>query len=410
MSKATLILLFSVVVLLVTSPLNAQKTKRVTTPPRTAPFNQQQFDQMVAQANQAREAGNLDDAIEFYKKAITLKPKWNEGWWYLATLLYEKDQYGDAAKAFNNAAALNPKVGAPIAMLGLCEFRQGEYDNALSHLVQARKLGISENAELAKVMFFHEAMLLILKGEFEQAERFLNKLSYDNVTNEQLFIAHGLAVMRMPMLPQQIKTGHKDQELLRRVGYAQHALAQLNASDGQQEYERWVKDFEKVSGVQYAYGRYLLYKQRLDEEATAAFQRELENSPNHALARLQLAYIRLKNKESEQGLKYAEEAVRLNTRMVLGHYILGRMYLETGNAKGAVEELEISQRMSPDEAKVYFALARAYAKVGRQADAARARDTFARLNAASEAAAEQGQIKAGAIEETEEKKATPQKP
>lgn len=338
-----------------------------------------------------------------------MKPKWNEGWWYLATLLYEKDQYADAAKAFKNSAALNPQVGAPMVMMGLCEFRIGEYDNALAHIVQGRKLGVGENVELAKVMFFHEAMLLNLKGEFEQAERFLNKLSYDNVSNEQLFIAHGLAVMRMPMLPQQIGLAHKDYELLRRVGYAQHVIAQLNASDGQQEYERWVKDYGKVSGVQYAYGRYLLYKLRLDEEATAAFQRELENTPNHALARLQIAYIKLKNKEPEAGVKYAEEAVKLNTRMVLGHYILGRMYLETGDAKRAVEELEISQRMAPDEAKVYFALSRAYAKVGRQADAARARDAFARLNVAAEAAAAQGQLKGEAIEETEERKPAPVK-
>ncbi|HEX4948927.1 MAG TPA: tetratricopeptide repeat protein [Blastocatellia bacterium] len=385
------------------------QTKRPAKPQAPPASNQQLFDQTAAQANQAREAGNFDEAIELYKKGITLKPKWNEGWWYLATLLYEKDQYADAAKAFKNSAALNPKVGAPIAMLGLCEFRTGDYDNALAHIVQGRKIGVGENIELAKVMFFHEAMLLILKGEFEQAERFLNKLSYDNVSHEQLMIAHGLAVMRMPMLPQQIGPTHKDYEMLRRVGYAQHQLAQMNASDGQQEYERWVKDYAKVPGVQYAYGRFLLYKQRLDEEANAAFLRELENTPKHALARLQIAYIKLKNKEPEQGLKFAEEAVQLNTRMVLGHYILGRMYLETGDAKRAVEELEISQKMAPDEAKVYFALSRAYAKVGRQTDAARARDTFARLNAAAEAAAAQGQMKGEAIEEGEEKKPAPVK-
>lgn len=395
-------------VVLIASASVAQQ-KRTTAPPRQPAFNQQLFDQTVTQANQAREAGNFDEAIELYKKGISLKPKWNEGWWYLATLLYEKDQYADAAKAFRNSAALNPQVGAPVAMMGLCEFRTGDYDNALAHIVQGRKLGIGENIELAKVMFFHEAMLLNLKGEFEQAERFLNKLSYDNVSNEQLFIAHGLAVMRIPALPQQIGLTHKDYEMLRRVGYAQHVLAQLNASDGQQEYERWVKDYAKIPGVQYAYGRYLLYKLRLDEEATTAFQHELENTPNHALARLQIAYIKLKNKEPEAGLKFAEEAVKLNARMVLGHYILGRMYLETGDAKRAVEELETSQQMAPDEAKVYFALSRAYAKVGRQTDAARARDTFARLNAAAEAAAAQGQLKGEAIEEGEERKPSPVK-
>ena len=402
MYKANSLLFILGIVALIYFPVSAQQ-KRGASTSRPAPFNQQQFDEAVKQANQTREAGNVEEAIELYKKAITLKPKWNEGWWYLATLLYEKDQYAEAAKAFNNAAALNPKVGAPVAMLALCEFQLSEYDKALSHLIQGRKLGIGDNEGLAKVMFFHEAMLLTLKGEFEQSERFLNKLSYDNVSSEQLYLAHGLAVMRMPLLPQQIGATHKDREMLRRVGYAQHVLAQLNASDGQQEYERFVADYPKVSGVQYAYGRYLLYKLRLDDEAISAFQKELQNSPNHALARLQIAYIKLKNKEPEDGLVYAEEAVRLNTRMVLGHYILGRMYLEVGKAQRAVEELEISQRMSPDEAKVYFALARAYSKVGRKADADQARQNFTRLNAAAEALEANGQVRATAIEENEEK-------
>lgn len=398
-----------VALLLVVSCAALAQQKRAATPPRAPAVNQQQFEQLSTQANQAREAGNLDEAIELYKKALPLKPKWNEGWWYLATLLYEKDQYAEAAKAFKNSAALNPKVGAPLVMLGLCEFRIGEYDNALAHLIQGRKIGVSENADLAKVMFFHEAMLLVLKGEFEQAERILNKLSYDNVSHEQLLITHGLALLRMPMLPQQIGPTHKDHDLLRRAGYAHHLIAQLNASDGQQEYERWVTDYGKVPGVQYAYGRYLLYIQRNDEAAIAAFQRELENSPRHALARLQIAYIKLKNKEPEQGLKLAEEAVNLSPRLLLGHYILGRILLDAGETERAISELETSQRMAPDEPKIYFALSRAYAKVGRKADADRARQTFARLNAAAEAAAAQGQIKGEAIEEADEKKPAPVK-
>lgn len=396
-------LLILFLVSLVAATTLAQTKRPAKTPPPPV-FNQQQFDQAAAQANQAREAGNLDEAIEGYKKALTMKPKWNEGWWYLATLLYEKDQYEDAAKAFKNSAALNPQVGAPLVMLGLCEFRNGDYDNALAHLIQGRKIGVRDNVELAKVMFFHEAMLLVLKGEFEQAERYLNKLSYDNVSHEQLFITHGLALLRMPLLPQQIGPTHKDREMLRRAGYAQHLIAQLNASDGQQEYERTVAEYGKVPGVQYAYGRYLLYTQRNDEAAIQAFQRELENSPKHALARLQIAYIKLKNKEPEQGLQLAEEAVKLSPRLLLGHYILGRMLLDAGEAERAITELELSQKMAPDEPKIYFALSRAYTKVGRKADAERARQTFTRLNAAAEAAAAQGQLKGEAIDESDEKK------
>ena len=126
-------------------------------------------------------------------------------------------------------------------------------------------------------------------------------------------------------------------------------------------------------------------------------------------ARLQIAYIKLKNKEPEQGLKLAEEAVNLSPRLLLGHYILGRILLDAGETERAISELETSQRMAPDEPKIYFALSRAYAKVGRKADADRARQTFARLNAAAEAAAAQGQIKGEAIEEADEKKPAPVK-
>lgn len=403
-------LVFVTALLLSFQPHAAAQTKRKKAAPRSADAapapaaNTQQFEQLAAQADKAREAGNIDEAIPLYKHALTAKPRWNEGWWYLATLLYEKDQYADAAKAFNNAAALSPKAGAPAVMLGLCQFRLGDYDTALANIINGRKLGIGDNVDLARVMRFHEGMLLLLKSEFEQCQRIFGGLSYDNVNNEQLFIAHGLAVLRIPMLPQQIGLDHKDRDMIRRAGYAEHLIAQINLSDGQREYERLVADYGKVPGVQYAYGRYLLYNQRNDELAEAAFRKEIENSPSHALARLQISYIKLKNKEPENGIALAEEAVKLNTRLLMGHYILGRLLLEVGENNRAVTELEVSQRMSPDEPKIYFALARVYAKLGRKADADRARDNFTRLNAAAQAAAAQGQLRATAIEEGDENK------
>ncbi len=389
--------------LLTVLPALAQKKRPATVqrPAVTAPS--QQFEQASAKANQAREAGNLDEAIVLYKKAISFSPKWSEGWWYLATLLYEKDQYPEAAKAFNNAAALNPKTGAPIAMMALCEFRLGDYDNALAHLIQGRTIGISDNPELKKVLRFHEGMLLLLKSEFEMAQKVFDGLSYDNVNTEQLFIATGLSILRIPSLPTQIDLKHPDYQMIRRAGYAQHLVAQLNASDGQREYDRLAADYSKAPGVFYAYGRYQLYHLRNDETAVSAFQKEIENSPSDALSRLQIAYIKIKNKEPQDGVKLAEEGVKLNPRLLLGHYILGRIYLETGENPRAIEELEISQRMAPDEAKIYFALARAYAKAGRKADADQARQNFTRLNAVAEAAAANGLGRATAIEESEEK-------
>jgi tetratricopeptide (TPR) repeat protein len=363
---------------------------------------QANFDQLKAKADEAREAGRLEDAIELYRKAVAAKPNWVDGWWYLATLLYDRDQYAEAIPAFKRVTELQPQTGAPFVMLGLCEFRVGNYDNALGRIQQGRQIGVGNNHDLDMAMSYHEGLLLSLKGNFETAQNLFGGLSYQNVNREDLIIAHGLAVLRLPMLPSQISPDYRDREMIRRAGFAEHLAAQKNQGDARQEYERLVADFPKAPGVQYAFGRYLL-TQRDDETAIAAFKKEIENSPNHALARLQIAYINMRNKEAEAGLKYAEEAVKLHTRLPLGHYILGRILFEMGENARAVEELEIARRLAPNEARVHFTLSRAYARAGRKAEADQARETFSRLNKIAEEATAKGFVRGEAIDENSEK-------
>ena len=59
---------------------------------------------------------------------------------------------------------------------------------------------------------------------------------------------------------------------------------------------------------------------------------------------------------------------------------LGLLLLNTGATSQARRELEIARVRQPREAKIYFALGRAYAALGRHAEAARARAMFAKLN------------------------------
>ena len=384
---------------LLTEPGAAQQRR---TRPVTKPATSQNFEQLKTDADLAREAGKLEEAISLYRRAVAAQPKWVEGWWYLATLLYDRDQYAEAARAFRQATLLQPNAGAPLVMLGLCEFRLSDYDNALKHIRQGRQLGLRDNQELNRVMRYHEGVLLLLKGDFETAQNVFRALSYDNVNHEDLLIAHGLASLRLPMLPSQVPQNYRDRDLIRRAGLAEHQSAQLNASDAQHEFERLVADYPKAPNLNYALGQFML-RQRNDEGALAAFQREIENSPSHALARLQIAYIRLRNKEAEAGLKLTEEAIKLHPRLPLGHYILGRILYDTGENARAIEELETARRLAPNEPRVHFALSRAYAKAGRKGEAEQARETFARLNKQAEQSAAQGVARGEAIDENSEK-------
>jgi tetratricopeptide (TPR) repeat protein len=386
--------------LLLALPAFAQRTRPA------KPAASSAFEKIVADARAQREAGNLDEAIPLYQKGVAINPRWDEGWWYLATLLYERDRYDEAVRAFKRVAALRPKVGAPLAMLGLCEYRTGRYDDAFQHLQQGRQRGIGDNPDLARVMRYHEGTLFLLRGEYETAQRIFTGLSQQGTNHQESILAMGLAVLRIAALPKDLDANRLDREMIRRAGLAQHYFAQVNTGDARIEFDRLIADFPKAPNVQYAYGRFLV-DSRDDEGGAAAFQREIANSPSHALARLQIAYIKIRIKEPEAAIPLAEEAVKLNARLPLAHYILGRSLFEAGQNPRAIEELEIAQKLAPSEPRVYYSLARAYAKANRKEDSERTLETFARLNKMAEDAAGRGDGRADAIEEKETEKAKP---
>src|SRR5262245_55444665 len=347
------------------------------------------FEQVASRAEQARSANRIEEAIELYRKGLSLRPRWAEGWFHLGALLYERDAFADAAAAFGQATALNPKVGTAWVMLGLCEFKLDRHNDALTHIQQGRKLGASAEPQFKQVMLYHEGVLLIGKGEFELAQETLDQLSRDGVENEDVTNALGLSVLRLRF--SDLLAGDSAlRQLVRRAGLAEHLAAQKRFDEALGEYERLATDFPKAANVQYAFGRYLLTSHD-NERAVVAFQRAIENDPTHLPAHLFLANTKLDLKDFDGGLPYAEKAIKLNPRLPLGHYLLGSLLLETGQTARAITELETAERLLPNEPKIYFALGRAYARANRKKDAAAARATFTRLTKQTEEAAKDNQ-------------------
>ncbi len=234
-------------------------------------------------------------------------------------------------------------------------------------------------------MLYHEGLLLLRKREFEKAQETLAMLAHGDVENEDVSMALGLSVLRLG--PSDLPPGDSTlRQVLLRVGHAEGLAAQEKFSEALQEYERLTADFPKQLNVHYAFGRFLSASGPSEpERAVAAFQREIDNHPEHVLARLGIASVKAST-DPAGGLGYAEEAVRLNSHMPLGHYLLGSLLLYTDQTARAISELETAQRSLPNEPRVYFALGRAYARSNRKEDAARARATFKRLTEESQQA------------------------
>jgi tetratricopeptide (TPR) repeat protein len=350
------------------------------------------FDALAKRADEARDAGELDEAVQTYRRALALNPKWAEGWWSLGTLHYDADKYAEAELAFERVVALEPKQGTAHAMLGLCEFELGQPERALKDIEVSKTLGVLEDKQLRDVVSYHEGILLQRAGQFEAAKSALSSLCRSGMRSGELAGTFGMVALRMrDAVPPDPAT--EAGEVVQHVGRGA-------CLGGAKEYEAAKAEFDQVIEraphfplLHYAYGCELVDARDIPG-AVKEFEAEIAEQPNSVLPRLHIAVAEYKV-DSAAGLKFAEEAVQLEPNLPLGHYLLGLLLLDTGAYERAVPELEIARRAFPQEGRIDLALATGYAHVGRTQDAARSRAEFARKKQAEQAAAE------GAVEITD---------
>jgi tetratricopeptide (TPR) repeat protein len=346
-------------------------------PAKTRPRAQSNaaFDEAVKRADQAREAGRLDEALDLYGKALQIRPNWAEGWWYAGTILYDRDRYADARIAFRNLVALEPKRAHAWGMLGLCEYQTREYDRAVNSLQRGRSLGLAENREIESVVRYHTALLYIRFEQFEVAFDILSEFVREGRESPKIIEAFGLTMMRMAFLPHELPPDKREMVLI--AGRAGFDLAGRRRDEARKSFDELLARYPDAPNVHYVHGVFLLNQD--SDAALEEFRRELKNSPSHVPSLLQMAFEYLKRDEHETALPLAEKAAQLAPTMYPARNVLGRVLLELGQVERAVKELEEGVRLAPNVPEMHYALARAYTRAGRRQDAARARETFQRL-------------------------------
>ncbi len=242
-----------------------------------APAN---FEAFAADAASARDAGRAEEAVRNYRAAVQLHPDWEEGWWYLGTLLYDGDHFGEAIPALQRVVELDPKIGPAWAFLGLCEFETGSYQDAYTHLQKAKDLGFSESPEVEKVALYHLALLLNLNGQHENATELLSTTFGPNHFTDQIKTALGLALLRAPILPTQIDSS-KD-AVIHAAGEASVLQANHETEGALQALDAMRQDYPETPYLNYRYGMALLAAKRF-EAAEGALQEETRITPRSPL-------------------------------------------------------------------------------------------------------------------------------
>jgi len=341
------------------------------------PKQQAAFNRLAQQADAARVGGRLEEAIRLYVQALQLNPAWKEGWWYVGSILYDRDRYADAREALRNLLSLDNKNGSAWALLGLCEFQLRNYDQALADIQNARMLGnVIPSKEFVNVARYHAGILMTRSGQFELGYEALREFAREGNQSPSVIEALGLNVLRMPFLPAEAPPDQR--ELILLAGRAAYYQAARRVPDAERAFKELLGRYPDVPNVHYAYGVYLLIDS--PDAALEEFKRVLQLSPTSVPAMLQIAFEYIKRNDFENARPYAQKAVDTAPDVFATHNALGRVLLELGKVDEAIKELETGTKMAPDSPEMRFALAHAYARAGRKEDAARERAAFLELD------------------------------
>jgi tetratricopeptide (TPR) repeat protein len=327
------------------------------------------FADVASQAAAARDAKNAPLAIDLYQQALKLNPKWTDGWWFLGSLQYGTEAYPAAIEALSHYLDLTPDAAPALAMRGLCEFETGDYEPSLRDIQHALALGAANQSRNEKILRYHEALLLTRTGRFEAALRSYAFFAHEEDSNPELLVSIGLAGLRAPLLPRELKEDQKD--LYLSAGKAAFDFMKHDRDAAQVEFQQLFQRVPAVPNAHYLYG-YLLYSTD-PEQAVIEFRRELEVSPSSAIAEVMLAWIPLMQNDGSEALIHARKAVADDPKLINAQLVLARALTETGDTKEGVERLEKILQLQPENLEVHLALAKAYSKSGRKEDARRER-------------------------------------
>jgi tetratricopeptide (TPR) repeat protein len=338
------------------------------------------FSQLSTAANEARAENKDRDAIGLYQKALTLKPDWQEGLWYLGTLLYEQEQYGPARDVLRRFVAGQADAGPGWGLLGLSEFQTREYARSLEHLERALNLGMDDRPDLIRSVRYYVAVLLTRAERYDESLNFLFRMivSGDD-KGVSLIEPIGLAALRMPLLPSEIPAERR--ELVRLAGQAAFQSQSPQRKDAEPIFRAMVNAYPKEPGVHFLYGVYLLDIRPPD--GVEELKKELEISPAHIPARLRLAAYYLQNQKLDEAAKMADEAVKLDPKYPASHMILGEVEVAKGDAPAGIKELELARDGQPATTRVHWDLLRAYTAAGRTEDAAREKNAIEQITRAT---------------------------
>lgn len=332
------------------------------------------FDDLSRRAAAAQDA-RPKEAVELYRKALAIRPGWAEGWLYMGAGLYQLRRFTESRDAFRKGVALVPEKGTPWAFLGLVEYELGGYREALAHMLKGESIGLADKPDFVTSVHYHAALIYLRLSDFTRALDQLRPLARAGHETPPVIEALGLAALEMKTLPANLPAAKRP--LVELAGRAAAAFMAERAEEAGPLFEQLAAKFPNEPGVHYMVGAWSIGHD--PAAAEAEFRKELQITPNHVMARVQLALLLIKRGDAKESVELAGETAKMEPGNAVCQATLGQALLNADRTGEAVAVLEKAVRLAPNVAKAHFYLAQAYSQAGRVAEARKETAEFNRL-------------------------------
>jgi Flp pilus assembly protein TadD len=344
---------------------------------------------ILKQAISRHQAGDMEGAIEAYRKYLAVHPESVVATSNLGAAYARLARYEEAIAQYRQALKLKPGNG-PIEMnLGLAYYKTGQTALAAATLEQVHR---SAPDTLQPTLLLADCWLAM--GKNGKVIELLTPVSAQKPDDLAIVYLLGTALVR----DNQIERGQLLIDRILRNGDSAEArlllgTTKLNARDypaALVDLSRAIELNPNLPGVQSFYGQALMSTGD-SAEATAAFRKELSLNPNDFEANMNLAVLLKEEEKFDDATKCLQRALKGRPRDIVARYQLATIALhDDANLDSSRRDLESIVKEVPAFTEAHVTLATLYYRLKRKEDGDRERATVQKLNRETQAKQQQG--------------------
>jgi tetratricopeptide (TPR) repeat protein len=358
---------------------------------------------LLQQAHAAEEKGDYSQAERVYRRALTVAPNDLDTLMQLGVLYQKELKFDKSIPSFERILKADPRFPSVNLCEGISYLGQNDYSRAIESF--EREL---DTPRPQPRTHYYLALALRSAGHIDEALAELNRAAQENprdadVLYQLVRIHKDVAIKEMIQAAQ---SNPKETEALKRMAWlhadaARHEIEQLKEAApnsfqwhalmgevyaDQKDYPEALKEYRaalarrpNALGLHYSVG-VVLWTQAHFDEAAKEFQQALLENPKDPLTNLYLAGIAVRQQRFDEALSFLATArVGGAQNMPVLHLLLGRCYLAMRNLDKAKAELLATVEANPEDAEAHYLLARVYRESGDAQASAREIELFQKL-------------------------------